>query len=219
MSVEFLKLGRAKFLTLMSIIEAGYSVLFSEIDVYEFRDPEQCETANFPQDQTQGCIYAGDNFDLEIQSNILPGKVAMAGSELNIGFFYLRSSVATIAFLDEIVKCLKNNCGWDQSVFTSIVWERQCCFVDDNSDMEHQCSVTNKCLQMRILSVYHFPTGGSGGLRRRRSRQFGIVPPEYYTNTKTCPVLVHCTGRTGLQAKLDCSRRVEDLYGNCSTGA
>ena len=208
-SAEFLKLGLAKFSTLKSIVEAGYSVLFSEIDVYEIRDPEQCELTTSPRDQKRGCIYA-DNFDLEIHPNILPGKLAKPGSELNIGFFYLRSSVAAISLLDEVCQCLKKNCGWDQSMFTSIAWKTQCCVVDDNTNtaQESTCEAA-ECLRIRVLSVYYFPTGGNG-------RQFGIVPPEYYASTKTCPVLVHCTGRTGLQSKLGCARNVQLLYGNCT---
>jgi len=215
-SAEFLKLGLAKFSTLKGIVEAGYSVLFSEIDVYEVRDPEQCKLTTSSRDQKQECIYA-DNFDLEIHPNILPGKLAMPGSELNIGFFYLRSSVASISLLDEVCQCLRKNCGWDQSVLTSIAWKMQCCFVDDNTVMaqESTCEAA-ECLRIRVLSVYYFPTGGNGGGRRRSSRQFGIVPPEYYASTKTCPVIVHCTGRTGLQSKLDCARNVQLLYGNCT---
>lgn len=91
---QFLKLGLAKFSVLKAIIEAGYSVLFSEIDVYELRDPEQCKvTLPPPRPWTPNqleCLYTDPgNFEVEIHPNIHPGKLAMHGSELNIGFFYI----------------------------------------------------------------------------------------------------------------------------------
>jgi len=232
-SDEFLKIGLAKFSALKSIIEAGYSVLFSEIDVCELRDPEHCEMttttsqSHHKGQKQRGCIYATAEFDLEIQPNILPGELSVPGSEINIGFFYLRSSVAAISLLDAVRECLTKNCGWDQEVFSSIAWKKQCCYVDDNDadDKAHdestfacdKAEATEECLQMRILSVNYFPTGGNGGLRRRKFRQFGVVPPEYYAKTKTCPVLVHCTGRSGQQSKLNCMENVQRLYGNCSS--
>mgnify|MGYP001024460011 CR=1 FL=1 len=111
--------------------------------------------------------------------------------------------------------CLHSGCGWDQKVFSSISWKMQCQFADDNAMDAHAPPVrkadkSESCLRMRVLRVYSFPTGGN-------KRQFGILPPEYYERTKTFPVLVHCTGRTGLAAKLDCLKRVQSLYANCTS--
>lgn len=212
MSAEFLKLGLAKFRALSSIIISGYSVLFSEIDVYELRDPERCEKT-ISHEQQRGCVYSGDIFDLEIQTDYFPGKMAKvkSGSELNIGFFYLRSSVAALSLLGEVVKCLEKECGWDQRVFSDLAWKRQCCTVDDNVDIAHAstCAKKDDCLRIRILNTHHFPTGGVVPW---------VVPPDY-KKMVTCPVLVHCTSRTGLVQKLACARNVQMLYGNCDVSA
>ena len=117
--------------------------------------------------------------------------------------------------MTQVLECLDSGCGWDQKVFSSISWKMQCQFVDDNAMDAHAPPVrkadkSESCLRMRVLRVYSFPTGGN-------KRQFGILPPEYYERTKTFPVLVHCTGRTGLAAKLDCLKRVQSLYANCTS--
>ena len=65
---------------------------------------------------------------------------------------------------------------------------------------------------MRVLNVYYFPTGG-------RKTQVGIVPPYYYTRSKSCPTIVHCTGRTGLKLKLDCINEAKRLYSTCHANA
>ena len=102
-------------------------------------------------------------------------------------------------------------------MFTSNAWKIQCCVVDDNNNARDvinktSCATDNEnCLRMRVLSTYYFPTGGN-------RRNFGIVHPDHYIKTKTCPTLVHCTGRTGLTAKIDCIKRIEMLYGNCTDG-
>lgn len=225
-SEAFLRLGLAKFKSLKGFLEAGYSIIFSEIDVYELTNPEQCDSDTQQQRQL-GCIHAhkmNNNYDLEIQPNILPGRVAKHGAEMNIGFFFLRSSAVSISFLNEILKCLENDCGWDQQVFTSLAWTKKwkCCVDDDNANVTQPACATRvkkDCgLRIRILNTYIFPTGGSGGLRRKRSRQYGISNPDYYMTTKICPALVHCTGRSGLPLKLDCVRHVQNLYGNCTGG-
>jgi len=120
-----------------------------------------------------------------------------------------------ISLMTQVLECLDSGCGWDQKVFSSISWKMQCQFVDDNAMDVYAPPVektdkSESCLRVRVLSVYSFPTGGT-------KRQFGIVPPEYYERTKTCPVLVHCTGRSGLAAKLDCLKRVQSLYANCTS--
>ena len=61
---------------------------------------------------------------------------------------------------------------------------------------------------MRVLNVYYFPTGG-------RKSEVGIVSPQYYARSKSCPTIVHCTGRTGLKLKLDCINEAKRLYSAC----
>ena len=85
MSEEFLKIGSVKFSALRSILQDGYSVLFSEIDVYEFSDCEQCSAASESDSSSQhkhACVGEND-FDLEIHPNILPGRLVKPSSELN----------------------------------------------------------------------------------------------------------------------------------------
>ena len=75
----------------------GTACSLAKIDVYEFSDCEQCSAASESDSSSQhkhACVGEND-FDLEIHPNILPGRLVKPSSELNIGFFYMKSSTAT----------------------------------------------------------------------------------------------------------------------------
>jgi len=62
---------------------------------------------------------------------------------------------------------------------------------------------------LRLLSIYYFPTGGLPGQP--------IYADSSYLRRGDPPVVVHCTGRTGMEAKTACMNHYRYLRWNTST--
>ena len=102
MSEEFLKIGYVKFKVVQSVLDAGYNIMFSELDIFELDDPI-CRPGSVRIDDS--CVHGeSGNFDLEIQAE----HMYEATTELNIGVFFLRSSEVSKSIIAEIVECLAN---------------------------------------------------------------------------------------------------------------
>jgi len=55
---------------------------------------------------------------------VADGNMNVAKPQLNIGFFFIRPSKTVMTFLDELIDCLYNGCGWDQRKFVDLIYQR-----------------------------------------------------------------------------------------------
>ena len=171
------------------------------------------------------------SYDLQIQLNLGPGGIPgnLRGpplrTELNIGFFLLRATTAAQRLVGATVAKLANNLGWDQALFSQTAWEQV-----ERWDFQggkrasgvrqgvcHHCNASHPqhghahggssgsdrdALSMLLLSVWHYPTGGiTHGLHRTP-----VVSIGEYRATNSTPVIMHCTGRTGVVSKQACMK-------------
>ena len=104
MTNDFKLKGKMKFILTLDVLQLGYAVLLSDLDIYFLQNP-------FP---FLNCLKC----DFEYQAENNHDK-----ENPNVGFILFRPTQNTINFLEILVKKLDNdNTLWDQSAFAQMLW-------------------------------------------------------------------------------------------------
>jgi len=181
-STEFMKLGILKFTWLLKLLKRGHDVVMTDVDIHLVRNPFECN------DQFSSCI--GYPFDIEITIN---QERSILNAELNIGFMRVLPTKYSFELVEAVLAELyKDPTQWDQQVFSTLVWKKACgVYLDDfekkrtatgighsqtvnitdasSSSIQHWLddpSHTCDGLNLRVLSLFHFPYGGNPRLNQ-----------------------------------------------------
>ena len=107
MTNDFKLKGKMKFILTLDVLQLGYAVLLSDLDIYFLQNP-------FPFLNCSKC-------DFEYQAENNHDK-----KNPNVGFILFRPTQNTITFLKKLVKKLDNdNTLWDQRAFGQMLWSNQ----------------------------------------------------------------------------------------------
>ena len=202
MTPDFLAMGKVRFGYTLRLLHLGYAVLFSELDVLWVEHP--IARAAPPAAPEFSRIIPSENYDLQIQPNAHLKASLYRGQELNVGFFYVRSTAAAILLIQKTLQTMAEETGaasWEQSVFSRMAWRLTGPWTQDShiyGRVAHapRTSAKSAPLRLHLLSTWYFPTGGVG--------RKPIVPVSAYRQNGTRPTVVHCTGRTGVVPKREC---------------
>lgn len=202
MTPEFLAMGKVRFGYTLRLLQLGHDVLFSELDVLWVAHP-----IAHAADPRSSRINTSENYDLQIQPNAHLEDPILRGQELNVGFFFVRSTAAAILLMRETLRTMAEAAGaasWEQTVFSQTAWRLAGPWSEDDHThgrLTHAPLTLAKSapLRLHLLSIWHFPTGGW--------KQTPIVPVSAYRRNGTRPTVVHCTGRTGIVPKRKCMDR------------
>ncbi|CAL5218343.1 g3 [Coccomyxa viridis] len=116
-----------KFRILRPILDMGFAVLLSDVDIVTLQNPFQhlhrdCDVEGMSDGWDNATAYGYNDVKEDASMGWARYAHSMRVFVINSGLFYIRPTLASIDLMDRIIHRLDTENGWDQAIFNEVIF-------------------------------------------------------------------------------------------------